>query len=100
MSAAIERFVRRAADAVARHAPIWLVARARRLWWRLRIGSLTNNGWIYLIVVLTAGGGAWLRDSNGLLLLAGMLAGPLLVSFWLPRRTLTRLVIDAGCRNG
>ncbi len=52
------------------------------------------NGWTYLLVVLTIFGGARLRDSNALLILGGMLSGPLLLSYWLPRRALARLDVQ------
>jgi uncharacterized protein (DUF58 family) len=93
MLAAIQRFFWRFALSVRHRMPPWLAARARR-WRRSRSSSLTHNGCVYLAVFLTVLVGSWLRDSNGLLILAGMLVGPLIVSFLLPRRTLARLQIQ------
>jgi uncharacterized protein (DUF58 family) len=86
----IERVVQRLVWLVFRRVPRALFARRRR--WRPR--SLTTKGWVYLAVVITVFGGAHLRDSNALLILGGMLLGPLLFSFWLPRRALARLALQ------
>ncbi|HTU27399.1 MAG TPA: DUF58 domain-containing protein [Pirellulales bacterium] len=68
--------------------------------WRSRPVTLTRKGWVYLAVLFTVFGGAHLRDSNSLLILGGMLTGPLLLSFWLPRRALARLAIERQVPSG
>ncbi|HEX4145641.1 MAG TPA: DUF58 domain-containing protein [Pirellulales bacterium] len=87
----VERLVARLVLLVVKRVPRALFARGR---WRSRPSTLTSKGWVYLAVVLTVFGGAHLRDSNALLILGGTLLGPLLLSFWLPRRALARLAVE------
>src|SRR3954466_4803681 len=54
---------------------------------------LTREGWCYLFVLAFVMGGAMLRDINLLLILAGVLLGPLLVSVWMVLRSLRRLEV-------
>ncbi|MDZ7615819.1 MAG: DUF58 domain-containing protein [Patescibacteria group bacterium] len=76
--------------------PPWLAASALRLamsplGWP---GSarLTREGWYYLVVFGLVLGGAVMREVNLLLILAGMLAGPLLLGWWAIARSLRGLV--------
>jgi uncharacterized protein (DUF58 family) len=93
MPGPVERYLQQLIVFVQRRLPRALTLGKRRRW-RFRRVALTRTGWTYLAVVGTAFGGAWLRDSNALLLVAGMLAGPLLVCLWLPRRVLSRLQVE------
>ncbi len=92
MPGQVERIAKRFLVLVFKRVPRALFARASRL--RSRPSTLTPNGLIYLLVVMTVFGGARLRDSNALLILGGMLTGPLLLSYWLPRRALARLEVQ------
>lgn len=94
----VERFVGRLLVLVFKRLPRALFARSGR--WRSRPSALTTKGWVYLAVVITVFGGAHLRDSNSLLILGGMLLGPLLLSFWLPRRALARLAVQRQISSG
>ena len=98
MPGPVERLIQRLAVHVFKRLPRSVFARAGRL--RSRPSALTPKGWAYLLVVLTVFGGARLRDSNALLILGGMLTGPLLLSYWLPRRALARLDIQRQIPGG
>jgi hypothetical protein len=52
---------------------------------------LSRAGWYYMFVILCAFTGAVVRDSNPMLLLAGTLLGPLVLSFWFALRGLRRI---------
>ena len=60
------------------------MSRARRI-------TVSREGLYYLVVVALIFGGALFRQVNLLLVLAGMIAGPLVVSIWFARRTLRGL---------
>ena len=54
---------------------------------------LTREGWIYLALLMLLLIGALVRQINLLVVLYGMLAGPLLLSWALSRRTIVGLVL-------
>jgi uncharacterized protein (DUF58 family) len=55
--------------------------------------TLTRAGWYYAFIVVCVFIGTVVRDSNPMLLLAGMLAGPLLLSVWFAFRGLRRIEV-------
>jgi uncharacterized protein (DUF58 family) len=77
--------------------------------------TFSREGWYYLFVVVAVFTGTVVRDSNLMLLLGGMLAGPLLISLWFALRALRnieirrelpesvcvgeRLVVEISCSN-
>ena len=56
--------------------------------------TICREGWYYLVVLWFIIGGAMMRDINLLLVLAGMMLGPLLISWWLVVVTLRRLKVE------
>ncbi|HEY1784239.1 MAG TPA: DUF58 domain-containing protein [Pirellulales bacterium] len=94
----LERLVGQIVLLIVKRVPRTIFVRRGR--WRSRPSSLTTKGWVYLAVVVTVFGGAHLRDSNALLILGGMLLGPLLLSYWLPRRALRRLAVVRQMPSG
>jgi uncharacterized protein (DUF58 family) len=60
---------------------------------RLQHMMVSREGWYYLAVLAFVLAGAILRQINLLMLLYGLLAGPLLLSWWLVRATLKRLKV-------
>ncbi len=54
---------------------------------------LTREGWYYLVVFTLVLGGAVMREVNLLLILAGMLTGPLVLGWWVLRRSLRGLSV-------
>jgi len=61
---------------------------------------LCREGWYYLLVLALVLGGALVREVNLLLVLAGMLAGPVLLSWRLARVTLRGLEIHRKMPHG
>lgn len=57
------------------------MSKFRFSWRNLRKTALPRETWYYVAVLLCVLGGAMMREVNLLLLMAGMLAGPLLLSF-------------------
>jgi len=55
--------------------------------------TLTRAGWYYTFIVICVFIGTVVRDSNPMLLLAGMLAGPLILSLWFALRGLRRIEV-------
>ncbi len=55
--------------------------------------TLTRAGWYYAFIVICVFVGTVVRDSNPMLLLAGMLAGPLVLSLWFALRGLRRIEV-------
>ena len=66
--------------------------------------SIRREGWIYMLVLAFVFVGALIRDINLLMLLFGMLAGPLLYSWWYQwaclRRIEARRIAPAGMHAG
>jgi len=62
--------------------------------------NISREGWYYLLVVILVFGGAMLREVNLLLMLAGMLAGPLLFSWRIVRLSLRGLVVERKVPHG
>lgn len=58
---------------------------------RLRHVTVTREGWYYLAVLVLIFGGAMLREVNLLLMVAGILLGPVVYSVWAGRRSLRGL---------
>jgi uncharacterized protein (DUF58 family) len=103
---------------IQRFAERWLgrgASGARRAVWLSRRITLSREGAYYLFMVVAIFIGAAVRDSNLMLLLGGMLAGPLVLSVWfalrglrgielgreLPERICAgeRLVVEVSCTN-
>ena len=59
-----------------------------------RTTAITHEGWYYLFIFAMIFGGALLRDVNLLVILGGMLAGPLLLSRHLGLQTLRGLTVQ------
>ena len=62
--------------------------------------TLCREGWYYLLVLGFVFSGAMLREVNLLVMLAAMLAGPVLFSWWLVRSTLRGLVVRRRVPDG
>lgn len=67
---------------------------------RLRHVSVTREGWYYLAVLLLIFGGAMLREVNLLLMVAGILLGPVVYSVWAVRRSLRELRAERKLPGG
>jgi len=67
---------------------------------RPRQTTISREGWYYLVVLALVLGGAMLREVNLLLVLAGMLAGPLLLSWRAVGRTLRGLQVQRHVPQG
>jgi len=61
---------------------------------------LTREGWYYLVVFALVLGGAVMREVNLLLILAGMLAGPMVLGWWATGHSLKRLRVERRVPEG
>ncbi len=62
--------------------------------------TFSRAGWYYAFIVLCVFTGTVVRDSNPMLLLAGMLLGPLVLSLWFALRGLRRIEVRRDLPGG
>lgn len=62
--------------------------------------SLSLEGWYYIVVLSFIFGGAIIRQINLLMFVAGIMFGPLLMSWWLSKKTLQKLVVKRSLTRG
>ncbi|MEM8677888.1 MAG: DUF58 domain-containing protein [Planctomycetota bacterium] len=62
--------------------------------------SITTAGWVYLILLSFIIGGALMREINLLMFVAGLMAGPLLLSAWLTSRMTSRIEVKRTVPHG
>jgi uncharacterized protein (DUF58 family) len=62
--------------------------------------SLSLEGWYYIVVLSFIFGGAIIRQINLLMFVAGIMFGPLLMSWWLSKKTLQKLQVKRSLARG